>query len=122
MTFALTTFRAPFMNILIRANFVNLCLDWRSKYKYNHMHYFIITGKQTCYSGWKAEYTGFLMTAHITENNNNYVCVDKNAESIDSDTSNKNGALFYGVRTTCGSLRCPPYINHTVMMCVVCTT
>ena len=86
------------------------------------MHYFIITGKQTCYSGWKAEYTGFLMTAHITENNNNYACVDKNAESIDSDTSNKNGALFYAVRTTCGSLRCPPYKNHTAMMCVVCTT
>ena len=86
------------------------------------MYYFIITGKQTCYSGWKAEYTGFLMTSQISENNNkNYACVDKNAESIDSDTSNKDGAVFYGVRTTCG-LRCPPYKNHTAMMCVVCTT
>jgi hypothetical protein len=25
------------------------------------------------------------------------------------------------VRTTCGSLRCPPYKNHTEMLCVVCT-
>jgi hypothetical protein len=75
---------------------ISNCHKWSSLHKREH-HYFIITGKQTCYSGWKAEYTGFLMTALITENNNNYVCVDKNAESIDSDTSNKNGALFYGV-------------------------
>jgi len=86
------------------------------------MYYFIITGKQTCYRGWKAEYTGFLMTSHITENNNkDYACVDKNAEPIDSDTSSKDGDLFYGVRTTCGSLRCPPYKNHTEMLCAVCT-
>ena len=51
------------------------------------------------------EYTG--------HSNNDYVCVDKNAEPIDSDTSSKDGALFYPVRTTCGSLRCPPYKNHT---------
>ena len=51
------------------------------------------------------EYTG--------HSNNDYVCVDKIAEPIDSDTSSKDGALFYPVRTTCGSLRCPPYKNHT---------
>ena len=79
------------------------------------MFYFIISGKRTCYSGWKAEYTGFLMTESKGHNN-------KDAEPIDSDTSNKDGALFYGVRTTCGSLRCPPYKNHTEMLCVVCTT
>ena len=81
-----------------------------------------ISGKQTCYSGWKAEYTGFLMTSYIGHSNNkDYVCVDKTAEPIDSDTSSKNGALLYAVRTTCGSLRCPPYKNHTEMLCVVCT-
>ena len=63
----------------------------------------MIPGKQTCYSGWKAEYTGFLMTEYIGHNNNkDYVCVDKDAEPIDSDSSNKNGALLYVVRTTCG--------------------
>jgi hypothetical protein len=35
--------------------------------------------------------------------------MDKDAEPIDNNTSDKNGALFYVVRTTCGSLRCPPY-------------
>jgi hypothetical protein len=86
------------------------------------MHYFIISGKHTCYSGWKEEYTGFLMTEHKGYNHKDYVCMDKDAEPIDSDTSDKDGALFFGVRTTCGSLRCPPYINHTEMRCVVCTT
>ena len=86
------------------------------------MYYHFISGKQTCYSGWKAEYTGFLMTEYKNYNNKDYVCMDKDAEPIDSDTSDKNGALFYGVRFTCGSLRCPPYKNHTEMLCVVCTT
>ena len=61
------------------------------------------------------------MTENIGHNTKDYVCVDKTAEPIDSDTSSKNGALFYPVRTTCGSLRCPPYKNHTEMLCVVCT-
>ena len=82
----------------------------------------IISGKQTCYSGWKAEYTGFLMTAHASHTSGEYVCVDKDAEPFDSDKSNKDGALFYPVRITCGTLRCPPYKNHTEMMCVVCST
>ena len=84
------------------------------------MYYFIISGKRTCYSGWKAEYTGFLMTSYKTHvNNKDYVCVDKDAEPIDNDTSDKNGAMFYGVRTTCGSLRCPPYRNHTEMLSIM---
>ena len=73
----------------------------------------MIPGKQTCYSGWKAEYTGFLMTEHKNHNNKDYVCVDKDATPVDSDATNSNHALLYAVRTTCGSLRCPPYKNHT---------
>ena len=37
-----------------------------------------------------AEYTG--------HSNKDYVCVDKDAEAIDSDTSSKDGALFHPVR------------------------
>ena len=63
------------------------------------------------------------MIEHINHSNNkDYVCVDKDAEPIDNDASSKIGALLYAVRTTCGSLRCPPYKNHTEMYCVVCTT
>ena len=62
------------------------------------------------------------MTEREDHNNNkDYVCVDKDAEPIYSDATNNNDALLYAVGTTCGSLRCPPYKNHTEMMCVVCT-
>ena len=82
------------------------------------MYYCLISGRHTCYSGWKAEYPGFHMTEEKNHNNNkDYVCMEKNAGPIDT-----NGALFHAVRTTCGSLRCPPYKNHTEMLCVVCTT
>jgi hypothetical protein len=74
---------------------------------YLSFHFFIlsvcfISGKQTCYSGWKAEYTGILMTEHKNHNNKDYVCLDKEAEPIDTDARSQNGALFYAVRTTCG--------------------
>ena len=83
----------------------------------------MIPGKQSCYKGWNAEYTGYLMTAHKSHSHTkDYVCMDQNAEPIDSDTSNKQGALLYAVRTTCGSLRCPPHKNHTQMLCALCTT
>ena len=85
------------------------------------MHYFFISGKQKCYSGWKAEYMGFLMTEYKNYNSKDYVCIDKDAEPIDSDPSSKSGTLFHGVRTTCGNIRCLPYKNHTEMLCVVCT-
>ena len=81
-----------------------------------------ILGKQTCYSGWKVEYTGFLMTSYKGYNNNqDYVCMDKDSEPIDNNTQNNDQGVIYPVRTTCGSLRCPPYKNHTEMLCVVCT-
>jgi hypothetical protein len=60
------------------------------------MYYCITSGKQKCYSGWKFEYTGFPMTQYKSYGNKDYVCVDKTAEPIDTDTSEKNG-----VRTTC---------------------
>ena len=94
-------------------------VSWNSTEKVK-ICYFILD-KQTCYGGWKAEYTGFLMTEHKTHNNKEYACVDKDAEPIESDSTDLNGALFYAVRTTCDSLKCPPYKNHTTMLCVVCT-
>ena len=76
------------------------------------MYYFIITGKQTSYSGWKSEYTGYPMTEYTCHNNTDHACVDKDVEPIESDTLSKDGALFYPVTTTCDSLRYPPYQNY----------
>ena len=62
------------------------------------------------------------MTEYKGHNSKDYACMAKDVEPIDNDTKNNNEALFVPVRTTCGSLRCPPYKNHTEMLCVVCTT
>jgi hypothetical protein len=52
------------------------------------------------------------MTEHKGHSSKEYACMDKDAEPVDNDTSDKNGALFYPVRTTCGSLTCPPDKHH----------
>ncbi|XP_076114211.1 short-chain collagen C4-like [Mytilus galloprovincialis] len=81
----------------------------------------MIPGRKTCYKGWNAEYNGFLMSDHVTYNKKDFACVDNNAEPLDNKNGNQNGALFYPLRTKCGSLRCPPYTNESDVLCVVCT-
>ena len=54
-----------------------------------------ILGKQTCYSGWKVEYTGFLMTSYKGYNGQDYVCMDKDSEPIDNSTKDNNEGLFF---------------------------
>ncbi|CAC5416594.1 unnamed protein product [Mytilus coruscus] len=81
----------------------------------------MIPGRKTCYKGWTSEYSGFLMTDYKTFSSKEYACVDKDAEPLDNKNGNENGALFYGIRTKCGSLKCPPYKNATDVRCVVCT-
>ncbi|CAG2213879.1 unnamed protein product [Mytilus edulis] len=81
----------------------------------------MIPGRKTCYKGWTSEYSGFLMTDHKNHSSKDYLCVDKDAEPLDNKTSNENEALLYGIRTKCGSLRCPPYKDATDVRCVVCT-
>jgi hypothetical protein len=56
------------------------------------------------------------MTENIGHNNKDYVCVDKTDEPIDSDTSSKNGAMIYGVRTKINNLYCAYNTKH---FCVI---
>lgn len=81
----------------------------------------LFIGRKTCYSNWNAEYNGYLMSSHKNHQRTDFTCVDINAEPCDDRTSNENGALFYPIRTKCGSLRCPPYTNEADLLCVVCT-
>ncbi|CAG2242055.1 unnamed protein product [Mytilus edulis] len=90
-------------------------------YKQRRSAVLIIPGRKTCYKGWNSEYHGYLMSDHYTHNKKDYVCLDINAEPLDNNNENENGALFYPVRTKCGSLRCPPYTNEADVLCVVCT-
>ncbi|XP_076114212.1 short-chain collagen C4-like [Mytilus galloprovincialis] len=81
----------------------------------------VIPGRQTCYDGWTSEYSGYLMSGHISQQGRDFVCLDKIAEPLDNNNGNEDGALFYVLRTSCGSLRCPPYTNQADVFCVVCT-
>ncbi|XP_071123266.1 uncharacterized protein [Mytilus edulis] len=81
----------------------------------------MIPGRKTCYKGWTFEYKGYIMSDHKDYSSKEYVCVDQDAEPVDNKSSNEDGALFYGVKNKCGSLRCPPYKDATHVHCVVCT-
>ncbi|VDI09124.1 Hypothetical predicted protein [Mytilus galloprovincialis] len=80
-----------------------------------------VPGRKTCYEDWNPEYNGYLMAAHNDYKRTDYACIDVNAEQFDSKSSDENGALFYPIRTKCGSLRCPPFKEHADVLCVVCT-
>ncbi|VDI27207.1 Hypothetical predicted protein [Mytilus galloprovincialis] len=90
-------------------------------YKQRHSAVLIIPGRKTCYKGWNSEYHGYLMSDHYGHYKKDYACVDINAEPLDNKNGDENGALFYPIRTNCGSLRCPPYTNEADVLCVVCT-
>ncbi|XP_063398917.1 short-chain collagen C4-like [Mytilus trossulus] len=81
----------------------------------------MIPGRQTCYKGWNSEYNGYLMSDHKSHFKKDFACVDKHAEPLDKKNGSGNGALFYPLRTKCGTLRCPPYTNEADVLCVVCT-
>jgi hypothetical protein len=82
----------------------------------------MIPGRNQCYSGWHAEYAGFLMSGRSIQNGRTeFVCVDGSPESVPGGEANEDGALFYNVEGICGSLPCPPYVANRELTCVVCS-
>ncbi|CAC5406426.1 unnamed protein product [Mytilus coruscus] len=82
----------------------------------------MIPGKNTCYSGWKLEFHGYLASGYYGDAAASaYVCVDIQPEYIIGGVDQHLGKLFYNVATKCGSLKCPPYINNYPLTCVVCS-
>jgi hypothetical protein len=82
----------------------------------------MIPGRTSCYSGWKTEYTGYLVAGHPKHSaTSEYICLDENPEGT-GDPRNENGKLFYLTAVgKCGSLPCPPYVDGRLLSCVVCT-
>ncbi|XP_052791439.1 uncharacterized protein LOC128225591 [Mya arenaria] len=83
----------------------------------------MIPARDKCYSGWKPEYSGYLMSERETQTaSKDFVCMDKNAEVAEaSSETNQDGALFFFVDAKCGSLKCPPYVTGRTLTCVVCS-
>ncbi|VDI09121.1 Hypothetical predicted protein [Mytilus galloprovincialis] len=62
------------------------------------------------------------MADHKNHHRTDYACIDVNSEPFDNKSpADEDGALFYPIRTSCGSLRCPPYKDDADVLCVVCT-
>ncbi|XP_052083714.1 uncharacterized protein LOC127721070 [Mytilus californianus] len=82
----------------------------------------MIPGKSHCYSGWKTEYSGNLMSGHHGHAGaSQYVCVESSPDVLEAGSRDDNGYLLYGVKAYCGSLKCPPYVQDTLFKCVVCS-
>eukprot|EP00058_Branchiostoma_floridae_P013337 XP_002598825.1 hypothetical protein BRAFLDRAFT_74498 [Branchiostoma floridae] len=81
----------------------------------------MIPARLSCPSGWTREYKGYLMTAGYTQYRSEFVCMDGEPETRPGGHGNHNGALFYLVEASCGSLPCPNYVQGRELTCVVCT-
>ncbi|XP_052762216.1 short-chain collagen C4-like [Mya arenaria] len=83
----------------------------------------MIPSRNTCYSGWQKEYSGYLMSEYYQHaSNKEVVCMDGTPEEAEgNDNGNQDGALFYFVQIGCGTLKCPPYRENVALTCVVCS-
>ena len=63
------------------------------------------------------------MTADIkwSKPTKNFVCMDRQPESVPGSGANTNPAVLYNVEAGCNGLPCPPYDPHKELTCVVCS-
>ena len=80
----------------------------------------MIPGTQGCPPGWTAEYAGYLMSPHYTQQSGGYLCVDSVPQGVGNPAS-QTGHLLYPVEGECGALPCGPYVQDRELTCVVCT-
>ncbi|CAB3985227.1 Hypothetical predicted protein [Paramuricea clavata] len=81
----------------------------------------MIPARNVCPEGWTREYTGYLMSTHISYKRSEFICVDGAPEARQGTRANLNGGLLYVVEGRCGSLPCLPYKQGAELTCAVCT-
>ena len=85
----------------------------------------MVPARNVCPSAdWTLEYKGYLMSMRNDLKTTEYVCVDRNAESIPGTEGQTNESLLYPVESRCiegGSLKCGPYVDGYELTCAVCT-
>ena len=83
---------------------------------------FMMPGRDECYDGWVTEYAGWLASSYdgTERHRSEFICVDRDAQNLGTATNN-NQALWYPVRTVCGSLPCGVYPNGHDTRCAVCS-
>jgi hypothetical protein len=83
----------------------------------------MIPGRNDCPDNFKLEYEGYLMAGYYTHPAaTEYICFDRYSTAAEySSPVNHNGAVFYFVEATCGSLKCRPYESGQQITCAVCS-
>ena len=81
----------------------------------------MIPVKYTCPKGWTTEYYGYLMTAHHSNHQFHFSCIDRSLKTAIGSYVNILAARFFPVERRCGFLPCPPYEETKELTCAVCT-
>ena len=82
----------------------------------------MMPAKTSCPSGWTKEYYGYLMAEHTRhKHRTEFVCVNKDLESLPGSQHHINSGHFYYVEGHCDGVPCPPYNNYKELNCVVCS-
>ncbi|XP_067943416.1 short-chain collagen C4-like [Watersipora subatra] len=84
----------------------------------------MIPGKRSCPNNeWTFEYEGYLMSGYFDrDGRTTFVCVDASPETVDGESADDEGALWYFNKAVCSKgVPCPPYNSNKAITCVVCT-
>ena len=82
----------------------------------------MIPAHNQCYDGWTMEYKGYLVAGHHSQASaTEFICLDGEAGIVEVGATDQNGKLMYQVEASCGSLKCPPYVEGRELACVVCS-
>ena len=80
----------------------------------------MIPGRRTCYPGWTAEYSGYLMGDY----GSNSLCIDEQPEDmqISNETLGSAMSRLHYMEIYCNSnVLCQSYVRDRQLTCVVCT-
>lgn len=88
----------------------------------------MIPGIVSCPSGWRSEYTGYIVSTLISNNTQEnyrsmFECLDVQPERFIGGVTDGIGevGLFALVEPDCNTLPCPPYCAQVEVPCVVCS-
>ena len=82
----------------------------------------MVLARDQCYNGWNELYTGLLVgNFHASKGSADFLCMDKHPQNVLGGSANQDGHVLHLQKTSCGSLKCPPYEHHRVVTCAVCS-
>ncbi|KAK7097137.1 uncharacterized protein [Littorina saxatilis] len=85
---------------------------------------YMVPGTNRCPPGSSEQYHGYLTAGdhnNLQAQASEYLCLDAYPEDLMGSQDDIASGYFEHVRSHCGSLPCPPYVDNKVVTCVVCS-